>query len=243
MAQLLQPVRPLSLVPKWLWVGLLISLVIHNFATRGTTDYQPTQTKLPTPQNQVIKAATMGDPYFLASVGLLWLQYFDDQPGLTLSYHDLNYHTLATWLNTYAKLAPELQYPQFMASRLYASVSDDEKVRVMLDYVHAAFLDDPNRWRWLAESAVIARHRLKDLPLALRYAQDLTTHSPADAPYWVKDMQIILLEAMNEYDAALLLTGALLDSGAIKDEKEINFLTQKLEELKTKSADKPGQSQ
>jgi hypothetical protein len=197
-----------------------------------TSTILPVQTKLSLPQQTVLNAAAMGDPYFFASLGLIWLQYFDDQPGLALSYHDLNYQALVRWLDSFSQMAPKVQYPQFMASRLYANVSNEEKIRHVLAYLHKAFLEDPTRWRWLAEGAVIAQHRLKDLPLALKYAKDLTVHSPPEAPYWVKDMQILLLEALNEYDAALLLTGALLDSGELKDEYEINFLTEKLEALK-----------
>lgn len=235
MVQILQPVRPLGLVPLWLWFAFFISLSLHYIASGASITYRPTQQALPTPQEKIIQTAAMGDPYFAASMGLVWLQYFDEQPGLSLSYHDLNYDTLADWLNTFSLLAPELQYPQFMASRLYASINDHTKIKTLLTYLHTAFLEDPRRWRWLAEGAVIARHRLKDLPLALSFAKDLTTLSPAEAPHWVKDMQIILLEAMNEYDAALLLTGAMLHSGTIDDPHEINFLTEKLEELKQKT--------
>lgn len=209
-------------------------LVMHHITTNATKGYQPTQATLPTPQQKMLEVSALGDPYFFASTGLVWLQYFDDQPGLTLSYHDLDYHAVAAWLEALSALAPDLQYPHFMATRLYASVTDNDKKRIMLNYVHRAYQENPERWRWLAESAVIARHQLKDLPLALRFAKDLADHSPANAPAWVRDMQIIILEAMNEYEAALLLTGALIQSGTVTDEHELNFLTQKLEALKTK---------
>jgi hypothetical protein len=212
---------------------------VHDLATRVTQAHRPVEQNLPQPHQQVLQISALGDPYFFASLGLIWLQYFDDQPGLTLSYQDLSYPTLVDWLSSFSELAPELQYPQFMASRLYANVNNPEKIRQILAFLHTTFLTDPERWRWLAEGAVIARHRLKDLPLALDYAKDLTDHSPPDAPYWVKDMQILLLEAMNEYDAALLLTGALLDSGTITDKHELNYLSEKLEELKTATENQP----
>ena len=50
-------------------------------------------------------------------------------------------------------------------------------------------------------------------------------------------MSVIVLQDMGERDAAILLTGRLLDSGLITDENEIRFLARKLEELNTQVSD------
>ena len=47
----------------------------------------------------------------------------------------------------------------------------------MLEFVYREFLLDPNRrWPWLAHATVLAKHRLHDLPLALRYAGCAPAH-------------------------------------------------------------------
>jgi hypothetical protein len=46
-------------------------------------------------------------------------------------------------------------------------------------------------------------------------------------------MRIFILEDMGEAQAAAVLLGGLLTSGEVRDAAEINFLTQRLEALKS----------
>ena len=49
----------------------------------------------------------------------------------------------------------------------------------------------------------MAKHRLNDLPLALRYAKALATHATGPGvPHWARQMQIFLHEDMGEYETA-----------------------------------------
>jgi hypothetical protein len=52
-------------------------------------------------------------------------------------------------------------------------------------------------------------------------------------------MQIFILEDMNELEAARIMLGGLLDSGAVRDADEARFLRQRLEELERQSSRKP----
>ena len=96
-------------------------------------------------------------------------------------------------------MAPK--YPLLAASRVYAEVSDEGRARAMLDFIHRKFLERPNRrWRWLAHASLVAKHRLQDLPLALRYAESLREHATGkDVPFWAKDLAIIVLEDMGDW--------------------------------------------
>ena len=109
----------------------------------------------------------------------------------------------------------------------------------MLEFVHQRFMDDPNRrWPWLAHAAVLAKHRLADLPLALRYAQAIASHATGqDVPHWAKQMQIFLLEDMGEIETAKVLLGALLNSATVTDPDEIQFLTSRLNQLQSRRHD------
>jgi len=171
---------------------------------------------------------------------MLYVQAFDLGAGNTLPYQQLDYHRLRDWLQAILDTDPRSSYPLFSAARIYAEARDPARVRLMLDFIHKAFLEDPNRrWKWLAQAAYVAKHRLTDLPLALRYAADLErlTTDPG-IPLWAKQMQIFIAEDMNELQAAKIMIGGLLESGKLKDPGERQFLKQRLEELERRMSSK-----
>jgi hypothetical protein len=102
-----------------------------------------------------------------------------------------------------------------------------------LEFVYRAYLADPNRrWPALAHAALLAKHRLKDLALARRYAAALERHTTArGVPLWARQMEIFILEDMDQLEAARIMLGGLLDSGEIDDPAEARFLAQRLRAL------------
>jgi len=119
------------------------------------------------------------------------------------------------------------------ASRLYAEVPVPAKQRKMLDFVYRAYLEDPDRrWPWLAHATIIAKHELKDLPLARQYAVALQKHTTTpDAPVWVRQMEPFILEDMNELEAAKILIGGMIASGQVKDARDLALLERRLKLL------------
>jgi hypothetical protein len=99
--------------------------------------------------------------------------------------------------------------------------------------VYAEYLKDPNRrWPWLAHATITAKHQLKDLPLARKYAVALQQHTTTpDAPPWVRQMEPFILEDMNELEAARLLIGGLIASGQVKDQRDLALLERRLQLL------------
>ena len=187
----------------------------------------------PPPNSGWLRVASLGDPIAASQMLVLYLQAFDNQPGISVRYLDLDYGAVLEWLTAALMLDPEGQYPLMMASHLYARVPDEAKARIMLEFVHQQFLQDPDRrWRWLAHAAIVAKHRLNDMPLALRYAEDITRHA-SRARNWARQMRIFILEDMGETQAAAVLLGGLLAGGEVTDAAEIRFLTERLEHLKS----------
>lgn len=167
---------------------------------------------------------------------MLYLQSFDYGGGNTVPYQKLDYQRLVGWLRSVLELDPRSQYPLFLAARVYAETPDAVRSRLALEFVYHEFLTDPNRrWPWLAHAALLAKHRLKDLPLARRYAQAIDRHtSAAGVPLWAKQMEIFILEDMNELEAAKIMLGGLLQSGTIRDPAELRFLKERLDELEVR---------
>ena len=188
---------------------------------------------LPAPASSLLRLASLGEPIALAKILMLQLQAFDYQSGSRVPYKDLDYARVEAWLARILELDPLGQYPLLAASRLYAEVPDEQRQRSMLDFVYQQFLVDPNRrWPWLAHATFLAKHRLKDMDLALKYAAALQKYTTAkDVPAWATTMEIFIREDMNELETARVMIGGLLASGRITDPGEIRFLDGKLREI------------
>ena len=172
---------------------------------------------------------------------MLYLQAFDYHGTNSLPYRKLDYLRLTGWLGSILALDPRSEYPLFIAARIYAEIPDPRRQRIMLEFIYAQFLLDPNRrWPWAAHAALVAKHQLKDLVLARKYAQGidrLTTAS--DVPLWAKQMEIFILEDMNELEAARIMLGGLLESGRIADPGERRFLADRLKGLEERQRTQP----
>ena len=192
------------------------------------------QQDLPEPLSVMkLRLAGLDDPVALSKILMLWLQAFDNQPGISIPFSRLDYNLLIRWLDRIVELDERSHYPLLAASRLYSLVPDAGKKRLMLEFVRHKFLQDPGRrWQWLAHCIYVAKYQLKDLDLALDYARTLRlqTKSPA-VPYWARHMEVYVLEDMGNIEAAKILIGGLLESNQVEDPAEIRFLQERLNTL------------
>jgi hypothetical protein len=238
--------RPLSAVPGW--IGLLLAATVaaqvaSHFTQRAGA---PSAADLPhAPSTQAFRLASLGEPAALARLTMIWLLAFDAGGDNSIPYRQLDYTRLVGWLRAILATDPRSDYPLFAASRVYAENPDAAKVRRILDFIFDEFAADPNRrWPALAHAALLAKHRLHDLPLARRYAAAIQRQATdASVPLWAKQMEIFILEDMNELEAAKVMLGGLLAAGRIQDPEERRFLQGRLEELelrlKQRSIPKP----
>ena len=196
----------------------------------------------PVPAASVLRLAAFGDREALAKVLMLQLLTHDSQPGVRIPFTDLDYERVAGRLDAIVDLDPRADSPLLAAARLYGSVSDPERQRTMFDLVHRRFHEAPDRrWPWLAHAAVMAKHRLADPALALRYARAVTEHATGShVPAWVRDMSVLFAEDMGELEAARILIGGLIHSGRVTDPSEIRFLGARLEEIEGRAGAGPG---
>ena len=227
--------RPLAAVPGILFAALFATLAAQiAWQAAQPKPVARAEALAAPPAVNALRVVSLGEPVALAQLLTLYLQAFDNQPGISIPFRELDYARVIDWLSAILALDPVGQYPLLMATHLYGQVPDPARERLMFAFVHKQFLQDPNRrWRWLANAALVCKHRLKDLPLALRYAREIAERAPA-APAWARQMHIILLEDLGEVASAKILIGGLLDSGEIKDEFELRFLIDRLKSLEEK---------
>lgn len=216
-------------------IGLLVLALLAQIALRSTQPLTagpwPRLAAPPTPLS--VRTAALNETALAARWVNLRVQTFDNPPGISIPYVALDYPTTIAWLSLALTLDPASQYPLLMASHLYMQVPDPPRQRMMAEFVYREFLKDPNkRWPWLAHVAVMAKHRLNDLPLALRYARAIAAKATgADVPHWAQQMPIFILEDMNALESAKIELGALLASGRITDPQEMHFLMEEYHRL------------
>jgi len=232
--------RAVSTVPRWVLALLAVALCLQvawqsmqpGPSVRAEALGEP-------PAAPVLRAAALGEPIALAQFLTLYLQAFDNQPGVSIPFLDLDYARVMAWLDAILALDPVGQYPLLMAAQIYGQVPDPAKQRSMCEFVRRQFETDPNRrWRWLAHCAIVAKHRLGDAQLALSYAEAVARDARF-ASGWARQMRIFILEDLGEIEAAAVLLGGLLASGEVTEPKEIHFLTRKLEHLKAVEKSSP----
>lgn len=232
--------RALSQVPRPALALLVIALCLQI----GWQAAQPKPSARaealgPPASPAVLRALSFGEPIALAQLLTLYLQAFDNQPGVSVPFLELDYSRVTAWLKAILALDPAGHYPLLMAAQIYSQVPDPAKQRRMCEFVREQFELDPNRrWRWLAHCAILAKHRLRDERLALAYAEAIARDARL-ASGWARQMRIFMLEDLGETEAATVLLGGLLASGEVTDPQEIHFLTQRLKDMKPDGKSSP----
>jgi len=226
--------RPLTDVPAGVAAALALTLALQLGCHALLPAPESTVARLPPPPPPAaLRLAAWGEPVAAGRLAMLWLQAFDTQPGVSLPLRALDYQRLRGWLAAILALDPRSSYPLLSAARLYGEFADPPQQRLMLEFVYEAFLEAPDRrWQWLAHAVYLAKHRLGDLSLALKYATALAEHTRAGAaPAWARQMHLFVLADMGEVEAAKVLLGGLLAAGEITDRKEHAFLERRLEAI------------
>ncbi len=224
--------RPLSTVPLAIRAVLITSLLLQvSWSYTRSPDVATAHALPDAPDTSLLQLSGLGEPGTLAKILMLWLQAFDNQPGVSIPFARLDYTRVINWLDALLNLDSRFQYPLLSASRVYTETPDDAGKRQMLEFIHRRFLEDPDRrWPWMAHAVYVAKHRIKDLQLALKYANALRRHVSSDAaPSWVAQMEIYVLEDLGELESARIIIGGLLASGKLAgNDSELRFLKNKL---------------
>lgn len=230
--------RPIKDTPTYILIVFIIALCCQIYWST-LRPIQPANIKaLPVPPtHNIAQLIGLGDTLAIAKILLLWLQAFDNQPGLSVPLKALDFQRLIHWLTRIQELDERSQYPLLMAARIYGAVSDHATQRQIIGFIHRQFVKDPNRrWPALDHAIYIAQHRLKDNDLALKLARSLSLHvSATDTPPWLQQIELYLLEDMGEIEAAKILIINLIDNGVITDPNELQFLRDRLQRLQKSS--------
>jgi hypothetical protein len=113
--------RPLSIVPRAVWLVLLAALATQvAWQSNQPKPVASAAALTAPPPLPALRVVAGGEPNVLAQLLTLYLQAFDNQPGISIPFAALDYSRVGAWLKTALTLDPAAQYPLMMASQLYA---------------------------------------------------------------------------------------------------------------------------
>ena len=230
--------RPILQLPRLLLLVFLVLLGIQTcYHHARKSGFESSYKVLAPPFDaSIYRSIAMGSEQLLGYLLAVRLQLHDSQAGQHFVYSQIDYHVLVDWLEQISLVSPGTEYPMLLASRVYTTTRDQQRLRLILDFIQRRFDDDPQlHWRRLAEASVIAKHRLADLELALKLAEEIA-RQPAHLkiPPWARDIQFLLLADLNELESAIAIVQSLLQTNAVQDPDERRFLEGKLSEFQQK---------
>jgi hypothetical protein len=233
--------RPLLLLPRPLLLGFLVllasQLLYHHLGrAQMAINYQALEKPL---SAQAYRGMALGSEQLLGYLLAIRLQLHDNQVGQHFRYSLIDYEVLIDWLELISAISPHSEYAMLLASRIYSQTSDPNRLRQILAFIERHFDENPQlHWRRLAEASLLAKHKLHDLERALQMAEKIA-RQPASVqmPPWARDFQFLLLAELNEFESAIAIIQALLQSKAVADPDEKRFLEEKLLDFQQKLLD------
>lgn len=230
--------RPLLQVPRALLLGFALLFAVQlGYHHAKERELAASYRQLGEPLAAVTyRAVAIGSEQLLGHLLAIRLQLHDNQAGQHFRYSLMDYDRLIAWLEQISDTAPGTEYPLLLASRIYSQTGNRERLRLIIAFIERRFAENPQlHWRRLAEASLLARHRLGDLELALRLAERLAQQPESVVmPHWARDFEFLLLAELSEYEAAIAIIQALLESGSVRDVDERRFLREKLLEFRQK---------
>jgi hypothetical protein len=158
----------------------------------------------PAPGQAVVAAVALGDTQAAYRAMGLQLQNFGDTGGQWTGLAGYDYDRLIDWFELLTDVDDRAGYVPVLAAYYYSQSPDEEHVRRVVTFVSAFARRDPaTRWRLLGHAVYIARHRLRDFPLALTLARELAAFDVGEMPFWTRQLPALVLAEMGEREAAM----------------------------------------
>ena len=146
----------------------------------------------------------------------IMIQNMGDTGGAITNVADYDKEKLAEWFMLMHQLDPDASHIPRLAGFFFAAQRRNAKeIGPILDYLEvAAGHGEGQKWRFLAHAVFLARYRMEDMDRALGLAQKLASFKNPDMPVWARQMNVFILTAQGEKEAAYNMMINLLRSSA-----------------------------
>ena len=170
----------------------------------------------PTPSVSGALWSALGDRQFaFRSYGIM-IQNMGDTGGKVTSLSDYDYEALGHWFGLSHQLDPNSGFMPLIAGYFFGAIRDHpEKLPPIIDYLELAAGDgEGQKWRWLGQAALLARHKMNDLDRALELANKLAAFENPEMANWARQMPVVVLTAQGEKESAYAFMVNLLKTEA-----------------------------
>lgn len=176
--------------------------------------------------------AFLGDKEMAYRSLAITMQSFGNDTGQVMALKDYNYKNLGTWFDLGDQLNPHSDYVPFLAAYYFAGSQDPSKLMPVITYLRrVGTYSEPDKWRYLGQAVFLARHKMKNMPLALELADELAKSYKykLGMPLWPLQMRAIIASDMGEKEMAYnLMLDTLQTKGKDVDPSETSYMVNKI---------------
>jgi len=183
----------------------------------------------PAPTKSSAESITLGDKEFSYRFFAIALQNFGEMGIYNIPLKDYNYEALREWFFLLHYLDPISDHVPMLAAHYFGGTSVPEQSAEIIKYLNViGSVPFGTKWRWLAQAAYLAQHKVGDIDLALTYAYRLQkmgqAHPELEMPQWARQMPVFILNNRGEKEASRKLMENLIVTEKNIHPTEVNFM-------------------
>ncbi len=200
-------------VEIFLYLAVFLNLIFWFYARDFRAEWHIIP---PVPSESRAQSFAIGDRQLAFRMISVMLQNFGDTGGRVTPLEDYDFDDLTRWLRLSSMLDPESSFTPYLAALYFGGVQKPSMLPPLLEYLSdAGQRPGGENWRWLAHAAYLARFRMKNMDLALKYARQLAA-LPGDQPVWTRQMPGFILNSTGNKDEALEIMVKIIKEGLDK---------------------------
>ncbi len=180
----------------------------------------------PAPSEASAAISFLGDKELAYRSLSITIQSFGNNTGQVMALKDYNYPNLGTWFALADSLDQKSNYVPFLAAYYFGGSQDPSELMPVINYLRrVGTYSGDEKYRYLGQAVFLARHKMKNMPLAMDLAKELAGTYKKGMPGWVAQMPAIIASGMGEQEMAYsLMLDTLQHKSAGMDPAEINYM-------------------
>ncbi len=180
----------------------------------------------PVPTARKATMMTLGDPELAYRFLALALQNLGDTGRDVTPLKDYNYTRLGQWFFLLHALDPLSDHVPMIAAYYFGGTRVPKDIAPVVAYLTVAGqIPFGEKWRWLAQAAFLAQHRMNDLNLALDIAYKLAKlPNSSSMPQWARQMPAFILNKKGDTEASRQMMKNMLVTEKTVHPQEVEFM-------------------